>query len=441
MNKHLILLSIPGLRSQDVSSMPNLRQLMAGGEATTMVPSFPCVTWPVQTNIVTGQPPSRHGVIANGFYWREEQQVEMWTAWNEKIQAPQIWDVLHERGADLTSAVWFPMLSKGSNADFVCMPAPVHNPDGSESLWCYSKPQQLYGDLRDELGHFPLQNFWGPLANVTASSWIADSAVIAARRYRPRFFYIYLPHLDYAAQRSGPDSEPAQAALGELDTVIGRLADGLRAALDGEQVVFAALGEYVITPVDHVAYPNRALREAGLLQVREQEDGEHLDFAASDAWALVDHQLAHVFVKDRAAGTIQRVMELFQAAEGIEEVLMGVERGRYHLNHDRSGDVILVSSPNSWQAYYWWFDDGRAPAFARTVDIHRKPGYDPVELCFDPATKSIPLDATRIRGSHGVPATDATRHGAFLASEAGILGPHPIVDTEVIRVILRYFEM
>ena len=157
------------------------------------------------------------------------------------------------------------MLSKGCGADYVCMPAPVHNPDGSESLWCYTKPTELYGDLRDRLGHFPLQHFWGPMASIASTAWIADSALVAAARYRPNFFYIYLPHLDYAAQRTGPDSEPAKRAVMELDSVLGTLIDGLRGTL-GDDVRLLAASEYAITPVHHVVYPNRVLREAGLLR-------------------------------------------------------------------------------------------------------------------------------------------------------------------------------
>src|SRR5688572_2597556 len=230
MSDYVVLLSIPGLRGQDLDHMPRLSQLTASGDRAPLAPSFPAVTWPVQATMLTGCTPEQHGIVANGFYWRDRQEVEMWTAWNEVIAAPQIWDVMHRHDPSLTSAAWFPMLSKGSGADYVCMPAPVHNPDGSESLWCYTRPTELYGELRDELGHFPLQHFWGPLANIKSSAWIVDSAVVAARRFRPNFFYIYLPHLDYAAQKSGPDSPAAVAAIGELDEAIGRLIDGFREA-------------------------------------------------------------------------------------------------------------------------------------------------------------------------------------------------------------------
>ena len=297
MPKPVILLSIPALREKDVAVMAKLRNLTAGGEIAELTPSFPCVTCPVQTNMTTGKLPSEHGVVANGFYWREKHQVEMWTAPNDCVERPQIWDLLSHHGRGLSSAVWFPMHSKGCEADFVCTPAPVHNPDGSESLWCYTRPAELYGTLRDRLGHFPLMHYWGPMANVEATAWIAQSAVIAARQCQPDFFYIYLPALDYAAQRTGPESVAADTAVAELDAVIGALAAGMTDAYD-EELLWIVAGEYAITPVDHVVYPNRVLREAGLLAVREAEDGEYLDFQQSRAFALADHQFSHVFVAD-----------------------------------------------------------------------------------------------------------------------------------------------
>ncbi len=275
MEANLVFLSIPALREQDLEYLPRLTSAMA--ERAVLVPSFPCVTWPVQANMLTGVLPEEHGVVANGFYWRESQTVEMWTAPNDRIERPQVWDVLHRQVPSCTSAAWFPMLSKGCGADHICMPAPVHNPDGSESLWCYTRPSELYGELRDVLGHFPLQHFWGPLANIRSTAWIAASAVLAAERYQPGFFYIYLPHLDYASQRSGPDSPAAQQALAELDDVIGRLVEGLDAAYGGRSLAWLAASEYAVTAVDHVCYPNRRLREAGLLAIQRDGGQEQLD--------------------------------------------------------------------------------------------------------------------------------------------------------------------
>jgi predicted AlkP superfamily pyrophosphatase or phosphodiesterase len=433
----VVLLSIPGLRSADLAQMPRLKALTANGDQASLVPSFPAVTWPVQANMLTGETAREHGVVANGFYWRDKNEVEMWTAWNEKIQRPQIWDILHKHDPAITSAAWFPMLSKGSGADYVCMPAPIHNPDGSESLWCYTKPQMLYGELRDALGHFPLMHFWGPLANIKSSDWIGLSAEHTAAKYKSRFFYIYLPHLDYAAQKLGPDSPAAMKALEELDGVIGRMVDSMTKTYAGQNLLWLVASEYVITPVDHVTYPNRILREAGHLKLLDVDGKEQLDFGNSDGWALVDHQFSHVFVKD--ASKIDPIAALFRGCEGFDEVLVLKERAKYEMDHERSGEIILISTPNSWQAYYWWLDDAKAPKYARTVDIHQKPGYDPVELHFDFATKSVPLDATLIKGSHGAPARDQAQRGVLLSSQKGVFVEGPTADTDVCDIVLRQF--
>jgi predicted AlkP superfamily pyrophosphatase or phosphodiesterase len=438
MAEHVILLSVPGLRERDVAAMPHLRELMAGGEIADLVPGFPCVTCPVQAAMTTGKRPDVHGVVANGFYWRDRRKVEMWTSPNECIERPQIWDLLSHHEAGLTSAVWFPLHSKGCEADYVCTPAPIHNPDGTESLWCYTRPIELYGTLRDQFGHFPLVNYWGPLTNVKSTAWILDSALYAATKWRPNFFYIYLPHLDYDAQRHGPDSPLAAQAVADLDRLLGRVVGQLREAYDAQPLVLVA-GEYAIVPVKHATYPNRVLREAGLLAVREEADGEHLDLAASKAWAMVDHQFSHVFVADGDAAVAARVADLFRNRPGIAEVLVGDQRARYHLDHPRSGEVVLISAPDSWQAYYWWFSDDRAPKFAHTVDIHRKPGYDPVELHFDFATKSIPLDATLVKGSHGAPAVDRSQQSVILSSVPGVLPATTLSDVDVFDVVMRQF--
>jgi hypothetical protein len=436
----VVLLSIPGLRSQDVAQMPRLSALTCGGDRAELSPSFPAVTWPVQANILTGCLPSEHGVVSNGFFWRDSGKVEMWTAWNEKILRPQIWDVMHRHDPALTSAVWFPMLSKGCGADYVCMPAPIHNPDGSESLWCYTKPTELYGDLRDAVGHFPLKHFWGPAASILSTAWIVDSAVIAAQQFAPRFFYLYLPHLDYAAQKDGPDSPAAVAAVKEMDDVIGKLVDGFSQAYQNRSLLWLAASEYAITAVDHVCYPNRLLRDAGLLRVIESDRGEQLD-VRSPAWALVDHQFSNVFVADRDPATTARVAELLGRAEGIEQVLVGEQRACYGMDHERAGDVVAISTENSWQAYYWWEDDAKAPDYARTVDIHQKPGYDPVEMHFDRVNKCIPLDATLVLGSHGAPAVSEAQRGVLLSSASDMIGQSSIRDIDIAGLVLKQFSI
>jgi predicted AlkP superfamily pyrophosphatase or phosphodiesterase len=438
-NRFAVLLSIPGLRASDLGSMPRLSALGKGGLTAPIAHTFPCVTCASQVTLTTGVGPDHHGVIANGFFWRDRGEVEMWTAWNQVIEAPQIWTTLRQHDPQLTSAAWFPLLVKGADADFICTPAPIHNPDGSESLWCYTKPTELYGELRDTFGHFPLMNFWGPLTNIKGTQWIVESAGHAARKYQPRFTYIYLPHLDYAAQKFGPDSPQALAALGELDAAIGRLVDGFADA-GLSDVLWVVASEYVITPVSGVGYPNRRLREAHMLTLRDDNGAELLDVVSSRAWALVDHQLAHVFVRD--AVDIERTAALFHDDPAVAEVLTGSARARRNLDHPRAGDVVLISKPEQWFAYYWWLDDAKAPKFARTVDIHRKPGYDPVEMFIDMPTRSTPLNAGLVKGSHGYPADRPERRGVLVCSNADLVRSSregTIPDTDVAGIILRNF--
>jgi predicted AlkP superfamily pyrophosphatase or phosphodiesterase len=436
MHKHAVLLSIPGLRGSDLAKMPRLAGVACDGTAEPLTPSFPCLTWPVQTTLATGVGPQEHGVIANGFYHRDTGEVEMWTAWNDCVQAPQIWQRLKEHDPSLTSAVWFPMLAKGCGADYVCIPAPRHNPDGTETMWCHTSPEDLYEKLLESLGHFPLIHFWGPLASIKSTNWIVDSAVQMAGRFQPRFSFIYLQHLDYAAQKFGPDSEQAIAALEELDHAIGRLIDGYAEA-GMDDILWLAASEYVINEVTGVAYPNRVLRDAGLLHLDEVDGAEVLVPGKSRAWALVDHQLAHVFVQDPQ--DLEQVANLMLAQPLIEKVLIGEERAAVGLNHPRAGEIVLIAKPDAWMAYYWWLDDARAPAFARTVDIHRKPGYDPVEMFINMPSRQTPLDAALVKGSHGYPAIDDSRRGILLSSDAAALPQGELQDTDVAGIVLKNF--
>lgn len=438
MPQTVVFLSIPGLRSRDLGAMPRLLELSRKGLSVPLTPSFPAVTCPVQANLTTGVGPEQHGVVANGFYWRDKGQVEMWTAWNDVIQTPQIWETLKQHDASLTSAVWFPLLAKGAKADFICTPAPVHNPDGSESLWCYTKPTELYGALKEGLGHFPLANFWGPNASLKSTAWIVDSFIQTAYSVRPRFSFVYLPHLDYAAQKFGPDSPEANNTVAELDMAIGALVDGFTAAgIKG--VTWLAASEYCITPVSSVGSPNRVLRDAGLLTPVIKDGCEHLVPYETPAFAMVDHQLAHVFVRNSA--DIARVADVFRNDPTVSQVLVGDDRAKVGLNHPRSGDVILIAKPDAWFAYYWWNDDALAPPFARTVDIHRKPGYDPVEL-FLSSSGDTPLDASLVKGSHGSLETEAARDGVLVSSDPAdwFAGKDSgIRDVDVARLIFSLF--
>jgi len=430
-HEHLILVSMPALRTRDLQHMPRLRAMAESGAQAELIPTFPCVTSSVQASMLTGRGPSEHGIIGNGFYHRDRGTVELWVGRNGLFEADQVWDSLARRG--ISQAAWIPQNIKDAAADFIITPEPKHHADGRMELWCYAKPAGLYERLIADLGHFPLMNFWGPMTSIKSTRWMIDAALWLLRAERPRFNYVYFPHLDYAAQKFGPDSAEQIAACREADEQLGRLFDGV-ATIGLGRTGYLIVSEYAMTDVSRVLYPNRLLRDAGLLSIDEKDGMEYLNAAASSAFAVVDHQFAHVYVND--AADVARVAAVFEGAAGIAEVLSGDERAHRRLDHPRSGEIVLVCEPDAWLAYYWWLDDAKAPAFARTVDIHNKPGYDPVEMFIDMPSKQTPLDATLVKGSHGAPADSPRQYGACVASSAAMLGRDgPIRDVDVRGII------
>lgn len=436
--RRVILFSMPGLRVGDITKecTPTLHGWANAGHVAELTPTFPCVTSPVQASMLTGCPPREHGVIANGFYHRDRDEVEFWVAPNSVVRGEFIWDALRRADATLTSAVWHAQNIKGASAEFIITPAPIHEPDGTMKLWCYSKPDGLYAEMLPELGHFPLQHYWGPLANIQSTRWILSGARWLIERHAPNFQFVYLPHLDYAAQKFGPDSTPARQSLVELDAELATFASWVKASRFGEETTFLVAGEYAMSNVSGAIYPNRVLRQAGLVGIREQEGKEHLDLRASQAFAVVDHQLAQVYVKDSAR--VAQVADLFRGLPGIEQVCTGAERAAIGMDHARSGEITLIAREDHWFAYPWWLDDALAPPFARTVDIHRKPGYDPLEMFFDPATKGISLNTALIRGSHGAPALHSRQRAALISSvplkHGGLL--QSVRDVDVKGIVL-----
>lgn len=447
---HVLLLSIPGLRGEDLSRMPTLAALAAKGASVPLDPGFPAVTCLVQATLTTGTMPAAHGIVANGLVDRRSHHLEMWISPDSVHRAPRIWDQLKAVRPDLRTAAWFLLQSKHATADLVCLPAPKHNADGTETMWCHTNPEPLYATLRETLGEFPLHKFWGPIAGIESSRWIARSFIEAARPAPPHFAVVYLPHLDYAAQRTGPDSPPALAACSELDAEIATLIDDYRQIIGAAELIVLVAGEYRIRPVTHTLFPNRVLREAGLLAVSETSDGELLDIAASLAWALADHQIGHIYLQDPGdQSLVERVAGLFRGREGVARVLTGDDLVAAGLaaaavqdQDSRCGDVVIESTPDSWQAYHYWLDDAKAPSFARTIDIHRKPGYDPLELHIDRAklpAVSIPLDTTLVKGSHGARDPAHPHETIFIASRPD-LAPGPLAMHEIASLILSLYR-
>jgi len=446
---HVLLLSVPGLRPEDLARMPTLAALAAAGDCVPLAPGFPAVTCPVQAALTTGSRPAAHGIVANGVYTRRSAHLEMWISPDAVHRAPRLWDRLRAARPELRTAAWFLLQSKHATADLVCLPAPKHHPDGTETMWCHTNPEPLYAALRESLGDFPLHKFWGPIAGIESSRWIVSSFLEASRERPPHLACVYLPHLDYAAQRTGPDSPPALAACGELDAEIARLVGEFGDRVGRDRLTVLVAGEYRIRPVSHTLFPNRILREAGLLAVADSPTGELLDIAGSRAWTLADHQVGHVYLAAGAdAALVERVAALFRGRAGVSRVLVGADRVAAGLTaepvgggDERCGDIVIESTPDSWQSYFYWLDDARAPAFARAIDIHRKPGYDPLELHVDrtklPAV-SIPLDVSLVKGSHGAVDAADPHETILIASRPG-LAEGPLEMHQIAGLVLRMF--
>ncbi|MFC7487141.1 alkaline phosphatase family protein [Knoellia sp. CPCC 206453] len=448
--KPVLLLDVVGLTPRALKDMPRLRELAEKGSSATLGTVLPAVTCSVQSTILTATLPSEHGVVGNGWFFRDLGEIMFWRQPNSLVEGEKLWDTLRSAYPDAKVANvcwWYAM---GMDVDTVVTPRPVYHADGRKSPDCYTRPTRLRDELTEALGEFPLFQYWGPTAAIASSRWIVE----ATRRIMPHhdLTMAYVPHLDYDLQRFGPRSPQASAAAAELDAVLAPLLDD--AARFGVEVV--VLSEYGITEVDRPVHLNRVLRRAGLLEVHTQEGMEYLDPWASPAFAVADHQVAHVYVKD--VGRLEEVRTLLEATPGVEQVLDREAQAAQGLDHARSGDLVVVAEARAWFTYYYWLEDARAPDFARGVEIHRKPGYDPAELFFDPADKTakaraglslvrkkvglrysmkvVPLDARWVKGSHGRLPEDAADGPVLITSTPGRLR-ETVAATEVRDVVLR----
>lgn len=436
MTRPVVCLDVVGLTPRLLSSMPRLSALAAGGGRASLAPAFPAVTCTAQASMLTGTDPAAHGVVGNGWYFRDLGEVLLWRQSNALVQAPKVWDAARAQrpGYRVANVCWW--YAMGAATDLLVTPRPVYHADGRKSPDCYTRPPWLHDELERRLGPFPLFEYWGARAGIGSSRWIAAAARHVLDTHEPDLTLVYLPHLDYDLQRFGPDGPEAVAAARAVDEVAGALADAARE----RGAAVAVVSEYGITAVDTPVHVNRVLRAAGLLEVYAQAGMEYLDPWTSRAFAVADHQVAHVYVRDRA--DVAAVAGLLAAVPGVAQVLDTEGKRAAGIDHERSGELVLVAEPRSWFTYYYWLDDSRAPDFARTVEIHRKPGYDPAELFLDPADPLVkaraglalakkkaglryvldvvPLDASWVRGSHGRLPDDPGDGPVLLCSEPGV---------------------
>ncbi|MEZ0090182.1 alkaline phosphatase family protein [Streptacidiphilus sp. EB129] len=441
-----------GLTPRLLPHMPNLRAIGEQGFAAALDTVFPAVTATVQATLTTGTLPSAHGAVANGWYHRDQGEIHMWRQHNGLVQGEKVWQAARDRDPDHTTAYLCWWWAMGAQVDTVLTPRPVYRYDGRKQPDCYTVPAGLRDELAALHGDFPLFSYWGPTAGLASTRWIVDAARYVIDRRGPDLSFIYIPHLDYDLQRFGPDSPQAVRAAREADAALGPLLDDLRDR--GTTVV--ALSEYGISPVSRPVDINRALRREGLLSVFVQRGMEYLDPHTSRAFAVADHQAAHVYVPDPV--DIPRVRDVLKSVAGIDAVYDRTEQADYGINHANSGELVAVAEPDAWFTYYYWLDDARAPDFARGVEIHRKPGYDPAELFFDPADPLakakaglavlgkkaglrapltvIPLDPTCVRGSHGRLPDDDRDAPMLLCSDPVRQQPR-FHATEVKRLLLQ----
>jgi predicted AlkP superfamily pyrophosphatase or phosphodiesterase len=428
-----VVLDVVGLTREFLDSrMPYLQEWAAKRSVSTITPVLPAVTCTAQATFYTGEAPAQHGIVANGWYFRDDCEIHFWRQSNRLIQAPKFWDLARQHDPQFTFANLFGWFNMYSSADISITPRPMYPADGRKIPDVYTEPPALRTEIQQELGAFPLFDFWGPRASIASTRWIAASAKYVEERFHPALTFVYLPHLDYNLQRLGPEAAAIGTDLAAVDRILGELIDFYEAR-DTRVIV---LSEYGIVPVNKPVHLNRLLREAGLLRVREELDLELLDPGASAAFAVADHQLAHVYVNDPSKRDMVR--RLLEQTDGVDAVLDESGKRELGIDHSRAGEFVVVAKPEAWFTYYYWLDDRKAPDFARTVDIHRKPGYDPVELFVDPAIRLpmvriasklvvrklgfrnlfdiIPLDASLVKGSHGRTDNSALRSPIFIGN-------------------------
>ena len=441
---------------------PRINAFRQGGSLAHITPAFPAVTCTAQSNYLTGAPPSQHGVVANGWYNRELSEVHFWKQSNHVVGGKKIWDSLREADPKFTCAQLFWWFNMYADVNWSITPRPMYPADGRKIFDIYSRPYSIRTEIKCDLGEFPFPGFWGPAAGVSTpqgsadcvSRWIADSAKWIERKFAPTLNLIYLPHLDYNLQRLGPGHPEIADDLKRIDGIVGDLIE----FFGKQSVQVVLLSEYGIGAVDTPVHLNRLFRQQGWLAVKDEIGRELLDCGASRVFAVTDHQVAHVYLNDRSLEGAVR--DLLEKQTAIAEVWGEPEKRAQGLDHPRTGDFIAIAKDKSWFTYYYWLDDKRAPDFARTVDIHRKPGFDPVELFLDPAIPVvkakiawrllqkklgfrmlmdvIPLDATLVKGSHGRQPADSKEWPLLISQSADLSLQQRIDSTDVFEVIRRH---
>jgi predicted AlkP superfamily pyrophosphatase or phosphodiesterase len=457
--KNTLVVLVVGLTPQLVGRhTPNLMRFAERGGMRPLETVVPAVTCTVQSTLVTGLMPSGHGAVANGWYFRDLREVMLWRQPDNLVEGEKIWEAGRKLDPEFTCAKMFWWYNMYGSADWSATPRPMYPADGRKIPDHYAHPPELHDELDAKFGQFPLFRFWGPLADIRSSEWIARATIHLMKTRDPTLTLTYLPHLDYNLQRLGPDIDHPRLRqdLSEIDALCGELLE--EAERTGRRVI--VVSEYGMTTARDAVHINRALRDAGLIAVRREEHGrEILDCGASQAFAMADHQIAHVYVAARER--IPEVKSLVEKLDGVESVWDDDGKAANGLDHPRSGELVAVADRDRWFSYYYWLDEEKAPDFARTVDIHRKPGYDPVELFFDPEIRYPRLAAAAkiaksrtgfrqlldvispsathlVKGTHGRLTENAAEGPLVISSEPGMLPDGAVKAVDFKRLVLSH---
>lgn len=452
--KKTVVLNIVALSPRVIGEhTPFLKKWIEKGKRAVVEPVLPAVTCSAQSVYLTGKWPSENGIVGNGWYFKDECEIKFWRQSNHLVQAPKVWDVLKAENSEFTVANMFWWYNMYSSADYAVTPRPLYLQDGRKMPDCHSQPMELRERLQKELGQFPLFSFWGPKTTIESSRWIAEAAKKVDQWHNPTLNLIYIPHLDYGLQKYGIDFDKIGKDLQEVDD----LAKDLITYFENQGTQVLLLSEYAITTVSKPVHLNRIFREKGWIQVKDELGKDTLDAGTSAVFAVADHQVAHIHVNDKSI--LSKVKTLLEKTPGVEKVLDEEGKKAYHIDHERSGDFVVIADADSWFTYYFWLDDAKAPDYARCVDIHRKPGYDPVELVLDPKIKFplvtvgskvlrkklgfrylmdvIPLDATLVKGAHGRISESDLDKPLFVSQDEALFESEKIQPTSVFDLILK----
>ena len=457
-----VVLNVVGLSQRCIGKhTPAISKFLSNGHAKTIDPAFPAVTCTAQSNYLTGKTPTHHGIVGNGWYNQEIAEVTFWKQPNQTVQGSKIWHDIKGVDKNFSCAKMFWWYNMYADVDWSATPRPIYPADGSKHFDIYCWPFNISQELKNEIGEFPFPCFWGPMAGKqspagkpeSVSQWIANSAKWIEEKQKPTLNLVYLPHLDYNMQRLGPQHKEIENDLIRIDNIVGDLIDFFENR--GVQVIL--LSEYGITPVNHPIHLNRIFREKGWLTIKDELGLERLDCGNSKVFAVADHQVAHVYIKDSSIES--QVRSLLESTPGIDSIWGDNEKKEKGIYHKRAGNLVVTSNENSWFTYYYWLNDKLAPDFARCVDIHRKPGYDPVELFKDQIRGSmprvmlnllkkkfgfrmlmdiIPLDASLVKGSHGCRPKNKEDWPMIISKKETAFSAESTLNSTDVYDVLRY---